>query len=52
MSRRAWLIALIVLVLGGGYLTYDWSRPCVGGPVHGFVKAAVNGGHYTVRCAG
>ena len=43
---------LLVLVLAGGYLAYDWTRPCVGGPVKQRVLTIVEGGSYTVRCAG
>lgn len=53
MARRAWLlIALVVLLLVAAYLAYDWTRPCVGGPVKKLVLAALHGGSYTVRCAG
>lgn len=53
MARRTWLlIGVAVLVLAAAYLAYDWTRPCVGGPVKQFVLAALNGGSYTVRCAG
>lgn len=53
MARRAWVLGgLVVLVLLGAYLAYDWTRPCVGGPVKQVVLTVVNGGSYTVRCAG
>ena len=53
MARRILLvIALVVLVLVAAYLAYDWTRPCVGGPVKQFALAILNGGSYTVRCAG
>jgi hypothetical protein len=42
----------VLLLVLAGYGTYDWTRPCVQGPLHGFVKALLNGGSYTVRCAG
>lgn len=43
---------MIALLLGAAYLAYDWTRPCVGGPVKQVVLATLNGGSYTVRCAG
>jgi hypothetical protein len=53
VARRTWLlIGLLVLLLAVVYLAYDWTRPCVGGPVKQFVLAALNNGSYTVRCAG
>ena len=53
MARRAWLLfGVVVLVLAAAYLAYDWTRPCVGGPVKQWVLTVVNGGSYTVRCAG
>lgn len=45
------LLTLAVVVLAG-LLAYDWTRPCVGGPVKQFVMTVINGGSYTVRCAG
>jgi hypothetical protein len=53
VARRVWLLlGLLVLLLLTGYLAYDWTRPCVGGPVKQLVLTLVNGGSYTVRCAG
>lgn len=52
-SRRV-LIALLALVLVvlSAYLAYDWTRPCIGGPVKQLVMTVINGGSWTVRCAG
>ena len=53
VARRSWLlIAAMLFLLAAAYLVYDWTRPCVGGPVRQFVMAALNGGSFTVRCAG
>lgn len=53
MARRTWLLSsVLVLLLVAAYLAYDWTRPCFGGPVKQFVLAALNGGSFTVRCAG
>ena len=42
----------VALLLLAAYVAYDWTRPCVGGPVKQLVLTLVNGGSYTVRCAG
>jgi hypothetical protein len=53
VARRTWLlIGAVVVLLIAGYLAYDWTRPCVGGPVKQFVLATLDGGSYTLRCAG
>lgn len=53
VARRAWLVVgAVVLLLLAAYLVYDWTRPCVGGPVKQLVLTVINGGSYTVRCAG
>lgn len=53
MARLWWLLlGVVVLLLAAAHLAYDWTRPCVCGPVKQFVLVVVNGGSYTVRCAG
>lgn len=53
VTRRVWVaVAVVALVLVIGYLAYDWTRPCVGGPVKRFVLVVLNGGPFAVRCAG
>lgn len=53
VTRGIWLlVGSAVLLLLVAYLAYDWTRPCVGGPVKQVVLTVVNGGSYTVRCAG
>lgn len=53
VARRAWFLSgMVVLLLLVAYLAYDWTRPCVGGPVKQLVLTIIHGGSYTVRCAG
>ncbi len=46
------LAILVVLTAVVAYGVYDWTRPCVGGPLKQLVLTVVNAGSYTVRCAG
>ena len=53
MTRRSWLLlALAVILVVVAYGGYDWTRPCAGGPLRQAVTSLVEGGAYTVRCAG
>ena len=52
MTRRFWVVLAVVAVLLVSYGVFDWTRPCLGGPVKQLVKTVVGGGSYTVRCAG
>ncbi len=42
------LVAVVLIAVA----VYDWTRPCTGGPLTQAVKTLLNGGTYTVRCAG